>query len=83
MYIKYIQSQGNAAKWRVVVHQFIILCVTCAYRPSIPIVSPYFTVHDHQEQSVYEHFTVHNVHTVYLSSLQLSKTTARDVQTGP
>ena len=67
-YTKYIQPQDNAAKWRVVVHQFIILCVTCAYRPSIPIVSPYFTVHD--------------VHTVYLSSLQLSKTTVWDVQTG-
>ena len=36
---------------------------------------------DLQELTVHEHFTVHNVLTVYLSSLQLSETTAWDVQT--
>ena len=50
------------------VHQCIILCVTRDFRLSISIDSVYFTVHD--------------VHTVYLSSLQLSKTTAWDVQSG-
>ena len=39
-------------------------------------------VYQIQELSVREYFTVHNVLTVYLSSLQLSKTTAWDVQTG-
>ena len=44
--------------------------------------SIYHILCDTCQLSVYEHFTVHDVLTVYLSSLQLSKTAAWDVQSG-